>query len=545
MVPDQIAKWFWSNRAFGDVIAVLACEPERMAVMDEHQNDGRMRDAADGVSQSTPQCANFPLAIANITINAQSPVPIYEQICTAVRSAIGSGDLPPGTPLPTSRELAQALDVGRNTIVSAYSRLAAEGFLVSNTRRGTRVADEPVGAPVFRQERSEKSHETVNAIEIGYHARRVLELPVAASLSAKPFALHAPDPALYPRNPLSRLLAEEFCRATNGDLAAGYRRFQTALAAWLRHMRGVNCEPAQIIPLPGIESALDLTARVLLDPGHTVLVEDPVMEGVRQAFTAAGAQVETMPCDSTGADPARASGPPPRLIFVSPSVSFPFGRQMPESRRKAVLELAYRTHAAVFEADICGELTYGGSRLRSIQGQDSEGRVIYFGSLNETLGPNIRAAYLVVPPNLVGAFSAMAQRAAYGPDNFVLSALAAFIEENHYAMHIKNVRSVYARRLKTLVEACRTHLPAATILEPAGGLHLTLHFQEGVDEAQACRAAGEMGLAVAPLSRFFRHGARGPGLVLGFGTVPDRSIDAGIRKLALAVAQARPVDLVA
>jgi GntR family transcriptional regulator/MocR family aminotransferase len=516
-----------------------------MAVMDEMQSERGPRDEPGDEAEDSRGSANFPLAIANITINAASPVPIYEQICAAVRTAIGAGDLPPGTPLPTSRELAQALGVGRNTIVSAYSRLAAEGFLVSNTRRGTRVADEPVGAPVFRQERSEAAHETVSAIEIGYHARRVLELPAVPGLSVRPFALHAPDPALYPRNPLSRLLAEEFCRATSGDLKLGHKRFQSALAAWLRHMRGVNCEPGQIIPLPGIESALDLTARVLLDPGHSVLVEDPVMDGVRQCFTAAGAQVETMPSDSIGPDPARASGPPPRLIFVSPSVSFPFGRQMPEARRKAVLELAYRTHAAVFEADICGELAFGGSRLRAIQGQDSEGRVIYFGSLNEALGPNIRAAYLVVPPNLVDAFQAMAQRADYGPDAFILSALASFIEENHFAMHIKTIRSVYARRLKMMVDACRVHLPEATILEPSGGLHLTLLFPHGLDEQAACRAANEMGLTVSPLSRFYRHGTRTPGLVLGFGTVPERMVEASMRKLAAAVAQARPVDLVA
>jgi GntR family transcriptional regulator / MocR family aminotransferase len=313
----------------------------------------------------------------------------------------------------------------------------------------------------------------------------------------------------------------------------------------------VNCEPGQIIPLTGIESALDLTARVLLDPGHSVLIEDPAMEAARQAFAAAGATLETMPGDSSGADASRASGPPPRLIFVSPSISFPFGRQMPEPRRKAVLDLANRTRAAIFEADICGELAFGGSRLRAIQGQDSEGRVIYFGSLNETLGPHIRAAYLVVPPHLVDAFSEMAQRVSYGPDAFILSALATFIEENHYAMHIRNIRSIYAQRLKAMVDACRAHLPEATILEPSGGLHLTLLFPHGLDELAACRAAADQGLSLAPLSRFYQHaapqGARTPGLVLGFGTVPERVVDAAVRKLAAAVeiSRGKPADLVA
>jgi GntR family transcriptional regulator / MocR family aminotransferase len=505
--------------------------------MQEQLNE---RHSEHGAGAREGAAANFPLAIANITINAASPVPIYEQICTAVRSAIAAGDLPPGTPLPTSREFAHALGVGRNTIVSAYSRLAAEGYLVSNTRRGTRVTDEPAGAPAFRGDRAEAPSIASNLIEIGYHARRILELPFAPSQAVKPFALHAPDPSLYPRNPLSRLLAEEFCRSTGGDLRLGHRRFQSALAAYLRHMRGVNCEPGQIIPVNGLESALDLTARVLLDPGHSVLIEDPAMDAARRAFTAAGATIETMPSDSSGADPSRASGPPPRLIFVSPSLSFPLGRQMTELRRRQVLDLASRARAAIFEADIAGELTFGGSRLRAIQGQDSEGRVIYFGSLNETLGPHIRAAYLVVPPHLVEAFSGMEQRIAYGPDAFVLSALASFIEENHYAMHIRNIRSVYAQRLKAMVEAARAHLPQATVLEPSGGLHLTLLFPQGFDENAAVAAAAEQGLAVAPLSRFMRHGGRG--LVLGFGAVPERVIEAMMKKLAAALETAAATE---
>ncbi|HEY2069677.1 MAG TPA: PLP-dependent aminotransferase family protein [Rhizomicrobium sp.] len=536
----QIAKWLWSNRIAASLIVALVPIPNGDDVMEVNERIETEASAERAV-------ANFPLAIANITINADSPVPIYEQICTAVRVAIGAGDLPPGTPLPTSRELAHALGVGRNTIVSAYSRLSAEGYLVSNTRRGTRVTDEPVGAPAFRQERGTLEAQPVQPIEIGYHARRILELPFAPTQAVKSFALNAPDPSLYPRNPLSRLLAEEFCRPTGGDMRHGYKRFQTALAAYLRHMRGVNCEPGQIIPLTGLESALDLTARVLLDPGHSVLIEDPAPDAVRHAFAAAGAIVETMPSDSAGADPSRAAGPPPRIIFVSPSIGFPFGRQMPEQRRRAVLELASRARSAVFEADIGGELAYSGSRLRAIQGQDGEGRVIYFGGLSETLGSHIRAAYLVVPPHLVGAFTDMAERIAYGPDAFILSALATFIEENHYAMHIRNVRSVYAQRLKAMVEAARLHIPEATILEPAGGLHLPLLFPHGLDEAAAVRCANEQGLAVAPLSRFYRNGGHTPGLVLGFGTVPERVIDTAMRKLASAIAQSRsrPADLVA
>jgi GntR family transcriptional regulator/MocR family aminotransferase len=498
--------------------------------------------AADFVSANNGHVAappfNFPLAISAIAVRTDSPVPIYEQICRAVRTAIGTGDLPPGTPLPTSRELARALGTGRNTICTAYARLVAEGYLISNTRRGTHVA-KPVGTSFLIQDNfsagespREKPSGSGAEIEISYRAKQMLKSPLFPTSVSKPFGLNAPDYSLCPRNPLGRLLAAEFCLSPNGDVRQGHRRFQVALSAYLRRMRGVYCEPEQVIPITGIESALDLTARVMIDPGHVVQIEDPTSDVVRQAFLTAGARLVELPSDSKGADPSRASGPPPRLMFVSPSAGFPLGRQMPELRRFAVLDAARRAGAIVFEADNCWELSYTGSRLRAIQGYDRDGCVIYFGSLTETLGPHIRIGYLVVPAALADSFTDMAQRVSYGPDAFVLAALATFIEENQYAKHIKTIRAVYAHRLRTMAEACRSYIGSATVLEPVGGFHLTLMFPDGTDEEGLCRAAAEHGLLVTPLSRFYLRQNQKPGVVLGFGAVADRLIEPTIRRLA-------------
>lgn len=487
---------------------------------------------------------SFPLAIAHMKINSASPVPIYEQICRAIRVAISSGDLPPGTMLPTSREFARALGVGRNTIVTAYTRLVAEGYLTSNTRRGTRVAENPVGLlPAMAEERPAQSRppEFPPAPEISFRARYALE-ELALEPALAPSALHAPDPSLYPRNPLSRLIAQEFCRAPGNDTQHGLQRFQTAMADFLRHMRGVHCEPSQIIPITGLESALDLTARVMIDPGHCIYVEDPASDTVRQSLRAAGGQLVPIPSDSNGADITQASGPPPRLIFASPSVSFPLGRQMTEERRLAMLEAAQRWNAVIFECDALWELSYTGSRIRAMQGYDRNGPVLYFGSLNQTLGPHIRVGYLVVPPALVKPFTEMAQRIAYGPEGFLLAALASFIEDSHYAMHSKTIRSVYAARMAVLVEACRAQFQGATVLEPSGGLNLAVRFNDPIDEIAICRAAGERGLSVSPLSRFYDRQRERPapaGLVLGFGTVPERLLETMARRIAEIVAKAR------
>jgi len=500
---------------------------------------------------------SFSLAIANIRVDDASPVSIYEQICRAIRTAIASGELPPGTHLPTSRELADALKIGRNTVVTAYSRLAAEGYLLANKRRGTRVSEDaqrlaasvPEERPVIAREavarEADAGRQTYrqvgNAIDISYHAKQVLQLMAQAQPHTAPFGLHSPDPSLYPRNPLSRLIAEEFCRAPGGgDLRQGLRRFQTVMTNHLRHMRGVLCEPSQIIPVTGIESALDLTARVMIDPGHCVYVEDPAYDIVGRQLRSAGAQIVPMPSDSNGADIERVQGPPPRLIFTSPSVSFPFGAQMSQARRDAMLAVARNANAVVFECDTMWELSYTGGRVRAMQGSAKDAPVIYFGSLYQTLGPHIRVGYLVVPPHLVEPFTEMALRVSSGPEPFLLAALAGFVESTDYAVHTKSIRATYAERLGVLVSSLRSSLANVTILEPCGGLHLAVLFNGPVNERAICRAAAERGLSVTELSRFYLDPSRAPhGLVLGFGNLPERVIETMVSRLAGVVGEVR------
>ncbi len=267
--------------------------------------------------------ADFPLAIANIRLDSHSPLPIHEQICQSIRTAAAAQELPAGTLLPSSRELAQHLGVARNTVAFAYVRLVAEGICVSNTRRGTRIAtDFPVrsGLSKGQPERSRPSLRTA------FHMRAALEVGIDRSPNGAPFALSVSDPVLYPRTKLGRRVAQKFLDIPFRSHAArgmDADRFQTSLAAYLRSARGVVCEPSQIIAVTGLETALDLTARVLLDPGDTVQVQDPTMDIVRSALFAARANIVPMPTDVHGADPESVVGSLARLICVSPSVSFP------------------------------------------------------------------------------------------------------------------------------------------------------------------------------------------------------------------------------
>lgn len=494
-------------------------------------NETAQRNDAAGASR---QPADIPLALTAIALSPTSAVPLYEQICRGVRNAVTAGDLVPGAAMPTIIELSRALGVARNTVGEAYSRLSAEGYLVSYKRRGTHIAKQlPRLGDAGGEQRGAVPKQEKAAIEIGYFARKLLDTPLTRGGSGRIFSLHSPDPALFPRQQLTRLVSEEFRRPpTEAQLASGgaCARFQSAITGYLRQACGVHCEPEQVIAVNSPECALNLTARVLIDPGHTVLIEDPTKDNIRAIFAAAGARIEALPVDAKGADPRRIAGPPPRLIWVSPSVNFPLGQQMPEARRLAVLEYARHAGAAIFESNAYGELVHMGHRLRALQGHDTEGRVIYYGSFHCTLGPGIRAGYLVVPQALVEPFTEMRRRLACAPETFVQSALATFVKDNRYALHLKKIRAIYAERLRVLMAACRKHIPEAVFNEPAGGFHLTLHLDGDVQ--RICQAAAREALHVQPLSIFHQDGHRDSGIVIGFGAMQEQMIEPSVERLA-------------
>ncbi|HUO94368.1 MAG TPA: PLP-dependent aminotransferase family protein, partial [Rhizomicrobium sp.] len=378
------------------------------------------RDVDDELGDEGQPLGIFPLAIANIAIDARSPLPLHEQICQAVRTAIWTRELPPKTLLPTTRELARHLGVARNTVVFAYNRLSAEGLCISKRRRGTRISSDLPAQALYGDvggDGEASECEFVN-LRTAFHALHALQTSVDRMAGGTPFALSASDPVQYPRTKLGRRLADKFLGAPPAACFTASNvcdRFQTSVAAYLRQARGVVCAPSQIIAVSGLEAALDLTVRVLVDPGDSVLVEDPSMDIVHGAFHAARAHVRPIPVDGSGANPHSDDGPPARLLYVSPSVNFPLGTSMSQSRRLEVLEAARAQNAILFENDTCFELRYCGASLRSIQGQDREGRVIYYGGFSEILGNSVRIGYLVVPRMLLDAFVEIGRRTSSMP----------------------------------------------------------------------------------------------------------------------------------
>jgi GntR family transcriptional regulator/MocR family aminotransferase len=480
----------------------------------------------------------MPLAIAELKFDSSSLIPIRQQICEAIRAAIWSHQLPPGTLLPNSRVLADHLGVSRNTVVFAYTRLVNESLCESKTRRGTRVArDIPYFSQTVETSRLEAPQAPTAPLRAAFNARQALESRVTRVSDKVPFALLASDPVLYPRTKLGRRLADKFLsappviqNAPGSGLCNSH--FQKSVAAYLRNVRGVECDPEQVVPVSGLESALNLTARVLIDPGDSVAVEDPAMDIVRSVFSSARAQMVPISSDGQGADPSRMRGPPARLIYVSPSVSFPFGAQMPERRRLEILAAARSQNAIVFECESCGELRYGGGRIKSLYGLDVDRRVIHYGGFFQTLGAFMNVGYLIVPKVLRDCFQEIGCLATTTPSAPILDAIAEFVEENEYAAHIRTVRSVYAKRLETVKRACKEILPDVAVSEPLGGLHVVLQFDADFDECAVSEMAVSENLPVRSLSQYYQQKHWQKGLVLGFGAVPDQSVPSLVGRLS-------------
>jgi GntR family transcriptional regulator / MocR family aminotransferase len=486
-----------------------------------------------------PDQAHFPLAISSISVNMSSPTPIYSQLCAAIRSAIMSGELPAGTMMPTSREFAVVLGVGRNTVNAAYSRLGAEGYLEAKFRRGTRVVPghtshnkaHPSGsdaaeAPALR--------ETGREINIAYSAERTLRELDDTYGDVLPLSPFAPDPTLFPRAHLARLLSEKCGRPPSDDsgleMGVEFRRFQNAVATHVRRTTGIVCKPAQILPMAASECAIDLVARLTIDAGHVVQMESPSCDIARAIFRSAGARLYEIPRDSFGANPDLVSAPPARLVFVSSSLSFPFGVQMPDERRQKIVDHARASGALILETDLDGELLFTGARLKTIQALEPN-RVIYFGGFQSLLGPKIKMSYLIVPEAFVEPAVKLWRIVSQGPDQIVLSAIASFLEDGQFAVHCKKIRAVYSDRMAGVAELCRARIEEAVVAEPRGGLHLALLLPPEIPSSAVCRIAARHKIGILPLDRFCL-GNKENGIVLGIGICPDRHREQLITKLA-------------
>jgi GntR family transcriptional regulator / MocR family aminotransferase len=474
-----------------------------------------------------------------IAVDRKAPQSLHRQIYNSFRAAIVDGRLRPGQRIPSTRVLASEIRVSRFPVLNAYAQLLAEGYLESRVGAGTVVSSSLPGQPTSStpaQARNLPSRHELRSV-----AQRCLLLPRKEEfpwmMHWGPFRVGQVALDLFPKHLWSALVSRR-CRGINAESAhygdlMGHKALRRAIANYLNIARSVRCEAGQVLIVNGSQQALEITARVLLNSGDRVWLEDPSYRLARDAFTINECHPVPVPVDSEGLD-VRAGIKKyrkARAAFVSPSHQFPLGVTMSASRRLQLVEWAQHSGAWIIEDDYDSEFRYESLPIASLQGLDANSRVIYIGTFSKVLFPSLRLGYIVVPPDLVDRFLLMRRVMDLGAPTLYQEVLADFIEEGHFARHIRRMRVHYGELRRTLVRSLRSTF--GDKLEAIGdeaGMHLTVMLPDTRRDEEISARAAQQNLSLWPLSRLYMEQPR-QGFILGFGGVSAKEIPQAVRKL--------------
>jgi len=459
-------------------------------------------------------------------LGAQDALPLHRQLYEALRRAMLDGKLGAGERLPSSRDLAEDLNLSRNTVVAAINQLSVEGYLASRVGSGTYVNDHVPRSGLSRGPRAPGQAPQHQPARLSTRGHSLAHSFSAGALEVQPFTPGIADFSAFPLTLWQRLQNKHW-RMTYPDMldyntSGGYAPLRRAIADYLRVFRSVQLDADQVIVTTGTQQSLELCARLLADHGDTVWVEDPAYWGAMKAFIATGLAVHPVAVDEQGISPTAADdAKPPRLIYVTPSHQYPVGAVMSLARRHQLLATARAHGAWVIEDDYDSEYRFSGPPLSSLEGLDPDGRVLYMGTFSKVLYPGLKLGYLVVPKGLVEAF----RQAHYDlnrPGQMpTQAALAEFIEMGHFASSLRRARQTYAERRHCLLEALRPVLgdgpDAPRISGAEQGLHLCLRLPLAVDDQALARRLAQQGLTVRPLSAYCLQRQDLRGLVIGYG----------------------------
>jgi GntR family transcriptional regulator/MocR family aminotransferase len=501
---------------------------------------------------STSRPSKTPLL--SLALDKRADEPAYHQIYDQIRLAILAGRLRPGTRLPSSRGLAAELGVSRNTVLTAFDMLGQEGYTEGGIGSGTRVSavlpDELLSArgakPKGRQERGATAGP---APRISGLAARLDSMRQRTRSDQRAFRPGLPEVEQFPWNVWGRLAGRLWRHpprsGVGGGALAGHQGLRDAIAGYVAAVRGVNCSGEQVMITSGAQQGLDLIARLLLEPGDQVWMEDPGYAGMRGAFAATGAEIVALPVDADGLDVAagRARAPEARLCAVTPSHQYPTGATMSLARRLELLDWARGAGSWILEDDYDSEYRYAGKPLAALQGLDDGGRVIYVGTFSKVLFPGLRLGYAILPEALVPPFLAMRSVLDDAPALGLQPVLADFIAEGHFAAHVRRTRALYAERQVHFLAALKRHCAGMLVAQPdEAGMHLVVGLDPRLklsDRAAAARADAA-GISAPALSSYYaggsaKSGAQRQGLVLGYTGFSERETDDGLALLAAAL----------
>lgn len=428
----------------------------------------------------------------SLVVNAHHVIPRYQQIARQLKQAIGDGELPPGSRLPSGRTMALELGVARATVENAYGELVAQGWLERRGQAGTFVSPS-VTAPA--------SNQNVSASR-----------PQGAPL---PFQMGLPALDAFPRALWARLMGRRLRLQTPYDLVmpenCGESTLRQSIADYLRFSRSIECQPEQIFITAGFQAAMRLVVRTLAQAGDSIWLEDPGYRYVRPVFADAGMTLHPVPVDDEGMQVGYALQhyPQARFALLTPAHQSPLGVALSLTRRHRLLDWAASRQGWIIEDDYDSEFRYHGKPLPPIKSLDGPERVIYAGTFSKSMFPALRVAWLVVPRQQAEAFNQQTRFLPCTVSMLIQQTIADFLREGHFWRHLKKMRQCYGERRVWLETALQSE--GFAVVPQAGGIQLVMRVK-GDDRALAARARAA-GLAVQALSDW-RMTSKGEGGIL-------------------------------
>jgi GntR family transcriptional regulator / MocR family aminotransferase len=462
-------------------------------------------------------------------LHPDSDEPLYVQLYQAISREIAAGRIPAGTRLPSIRQLARSIGVGKITVEAAYQQLLAEGYIVSRERSGYFAADIEAWADSSTDERP--------VLPTGQKKRKGEHLSLRYNFHGS-----VVDTRHFPYALWRSCLMEAMDRysadfAYYGD-DQGEWELRVELARYLRRARTLVCEPEQIVIGTGLQQAIIFLCLMLRDDHQVVAMEEPGYADARVVFEHHGFRVVPVPLEEDGlsVDVLERSGA--TVVYVTPAHQYPHGMVMPVAKRLRLLQWAKACGGIIIENDYDGEFRYNVKPTPSLQGMDQAGTVVYIGNFSKAFSPALRMNYTVLPPALLGRYLESFQAYPSPVPRLEQRAMQLFMQKGYWEKHVRKMRTIYQKKHAILLQAIADHLhPHVTVLGHSVGLHILLEVHTDRSEEELIRIAAEAGVGVYPVGRNWQEPCgrqERPRIIVGFGGMREEDISEGIRLLAAA-----------
>jgi len=469
---------------------------------------------------------------------------IKDGLYSALRDAILDGRLKASTKLPSSRALAEMMSISRNSVLAAIERLLDEGYLFTKPSSGTYVAEVVPDQLIHIQESSEKTtinhHHTLN---INPNMDALLSSwreQACSSQKKRVFHVGVGCIDLFPHQLWGKLLTrawrQSYYQLGQFHDPRGYLPLRQAICEYVQSTRGLNCNEQQIIIVNGTQQAIHLTAYALLQANDEVCLDEPGYDAAFNIFRSFGAQVNLIESDEEGMQISKITDhySKSKLVYTAPSHQFPLGGTLSLARRFALLDWANSQEKWIFEDDYNSEFRYGTHPIQALQGLDQQQRVIYSGTFTKMMFPEFRLGFMVVPEALIETFSAAKYYTDVRSSYLEQVALALFIQQGHYARHVRKVRKACYERQQALIKAINEHLSDIVEVQPTdSGIHLIGWLKGTWSEQDFINHCSVLDLAIQPLSRYCQITTKKAAVLIGYAAHQPEEIIENIKELAL------------